>query len=76
MVVEHAISLFTIDSYPEMKLIFCKDNANQEQFKINIFIFIAEMPPALSKDSASLITLACNSVIIFVDSFLLLVTLL
>lgn len=29
---------------------FCKDSANREQCKINIFIFMAEMPPILFKD--------------------------
>ena len=31
----------------------CKDSANREQYKMNSFIFIAEMPPILYKDSAN-----------------------
>lgn len=47
-------------SYCPPPPILCKDSANREENKMNIFIFYPEMQPILSKDSANRIQYKAN----------------
>src|SRR5574344_209263 len=47
------LRFFQYDIKEKITFLLCKDNANREQNKTNVFVFYAEAPLGLSKDNAN-----------------------